>query len=589
MNTLINKLTKIVSQAFIQEGYNATYGEVTLSDRPDLCQYQCNGAFSCAKKIKANPIQVANNIVEKIARKGVFKEITIAGAGFINFIVEDEYLGNHIAEMAADSKLGANISQTPLKIIMDYGGPNVGKPLHVGHLRAAIIGESLKKIARFMGNEVISDVHLGDWGLQMGMIIVELKRMNPTWVYFDDNYTGEYPEESPIQFSDFEETYPRASQRAKENKEVLEEARRATNELQDGKRGYIALWKHFIDISTADLKKSYDKLFVQFDLWNGESDVQSIIPRMIKYLLEKEYAYESDGAQVIAVAEEKDDYEIPPFMLSKSDGSSLYSTTDLATILQRVEDYKPDAIWYVVDSRQSLHFKQVFRCAYKTNVVTNGCKLEHLGFGTMNGTDGKPFKTRDGGVMKLNNIIKLVEDNVMNRLEEERLGMEYDELEKKQIAHFAGVAALKFADLMNYRTRDYVFDIEKFSSFEGKTGTYLLYSTVRIKSILKKAKEANMEISKNNSAKSTAELGLQLQLALFPEALEKAYTERAPSYICDFIYSLASEFNKFYHEHRILTEENENTRSSWLGLLSFTHEVMSTCLELLAINVPQRL
>jgi arginyl-tRNA synthetase len=589
MLSLKKKLTKLVAEVFVNQGFDAMYGEVTVSDRPDLSQFQCNGAFALAKSMKQNPLDIAKRIVAQIPKEGVFKEIGIAGAGFINFVLEDAFLKSHLGEMKDSENLGLEKPSKPKKIILDYGGPNVGKPLHVGHLRTAIIGESLKRISRRLGHEVIGDVHLGDWGLQMGMILVELKRLHPDWIYFQDDFSGEYPKKSPITYEDFENTYPIASKRAKEDLAVMEEARRATKDLQEGKHGYMALWRHFIEVSVAALKKSYQRLFVEFDLWRGESDVQEIIPDMVGSLKKEGFAYESDGAFVIDVNEDGDEHVIPPFMLSKSDGSALYSTTDLATILQRKRDFSPDAIWYVVDMRQSLHFKQVFRCSYKTGILSSDTTLCYLGFGTMNGKDGKPYKTRDGGVMQLDALMDMVEQKARERLEIENIGLSYDGEEKKQIANYVGMAALKYADLMNHRTKDYVFDIERFLSFEGRTGAYLLYAMARIKSLQRKAKEQGFAVGKIGMALDEIERALQLKLVAFSDYMESAFLEKAPNLICDYVFQLAQEFNRFYHEHRILTEENIETKQSWLGLLALTHDVMATCLDVLGIKTLDRL
>lgn len=589
MITLRKKLTDIVSEAFIQNGYEASFGNVRLSDRPDLCQFQCNGAFTCGKAQRTNPVEVAKKIVSSIKNDGVFKDIGIAGPGFINFILEDSFISKHINEILQSKNLGIKSNFEPEKIMIDYGGPNVGKPLHVGHLRTAIIGESLKRISRLLGHTVIGDVHLGDWGLQMGMIIVELKRQNPSWVYFDENFDGDYPKESPLSYDDFENTYPLASKRAKEDEDIMKEAREATKQLQKGNPGYLALWSHFVNISVSALKKSYDKLFIDFDLWLGESNAQDIIEEMVEDLKNKGFTYESEGALVIDVKEDTDDQEIPPFMVYKSDGSTLYSTTDLATILKRRKDYSPNSIWYVVDLRQSMHFKQLFRCAYKTNILDKDTNLSFLGFGTMNGKDGKPYKTRDGGVMQLDKLIEMIENKALERIENEKIGLNYSDEEKQEIAHLVGIAALKYADLMNHRTKDYVFDIDRFLSFEGKTGAYLLYSVVRMKSLLRKAKEQNLCIGIIKEPSSDIERDLQLKLANLSDIANKAFEEKAPNYICDYAYNLAADFNRFYHEHKILTQEDSELRSAWLGLINLVHEVMSTCIDVLGIKSPERL
>lgn len=587
MEKLIEKLSTIVMDKFQKCGYDRQYGVVTVSNRPDLCQFQCNGALPAAKKYKISPVQIANSVAAALKEVQAFKEVSVAGPGFINITITDSFLADYINQMAEDKLYGCQKTEHPKTIIIDYGGANVAKPLHVGHLRAAIIGESIKRIARFLGNKVIGDVHLGDWGLNMGMVISEVKRRNPSLPYFDDNFTGEYPKDPPFTIDELEEIYPAANKLCKSDDAAMEEARKATAELQDGKRGYVALWKHIINVSVADLKKNYGNLNVEFDLWNGESDSQKYIGPMVEMLKEKGFPYESEGALVIDVAEPTDTHPVPPFILLKSDGASLYSTTDLATILERVEKYDPDEIIYVVDKRQGLHFEQVFRCAKKTGIAKRDLKFYFVGFGTMNGKDGRPFKTREGGVMRLRDLIDIIKDSVRDKLlENSSIGK--DEVE--DIARKVGLSALKYGDLSNQVTKDYVFDIERFSSFEGNTGPYILYTVVRIKSILRKAGVNPDELSgRMLEPCSDTERDLMLKLSKFNEAVETALADMAPNKICEYIYDLSNLFNKFYHENRIISEEDPDRKNSWLNLITLTKNVLETALDLLGIEAPDKM
>jgi arginyl-tRNA synthetase len=585
--TLREELTNIVSDAFSKLGYDKNLGIVTVSNRPDLCQFQCNGAMAGAKIYKKNPFEIATNVVEILKESSEFSKIEVVRPGFINITLDNKYLADYIEKISKDERLGCPKEEKSLNIVIDYGGPNVAKPLHVGHLRSAIIGESLKRVSSFLGHNVKGDVHLGDWGLQMGMVISEIKITYPDLVYFDDSYEGEYPKDIPITISDLETMYPRASSKAKSDEKRMEEAREATKELQAGKKGYMALWKQIVNISVEDLKKNYKKLDVDFDLWLGESDSQCLIEDMVNKLKRDGYAYESQGALVVDVSEP--DRELPPFIVYKSDGSALYSTTDLATIVQRINDYNPDLILYVVDNRQGNHFRQVFNCAYKTKIAKENLKLEHIGFGTMNGTDGKPYKTRDGGVMRLSDLIKITEDKAKEKMKEANISTKFDEEEETKVAQMVGLAALKYADLSNYRAKDYIFNIERFSSFEGATGPYLLYTTVRIKSILRKASELGFKPAKIMKPSSVYEIDLMLKLIQMPDALRKVFEDRAPNKVCEYVYELATAFNRFYHEHRIISETDEVLRDSWLGLCDLTEKSMVHILTLLGIKVPDRM
>ena len=586
MKKLMEQMAEELSAAFEKSGYDPSYGKVTVSNRPDLCEFQCNGAMAGAKAYKKAPFMIADDVVAYLKDSQVFSMAEVVKPGFINLKVKGEFLADYLKEMAADEKLSVSAAKEPKTIIIDYGGPNVAKPLHVGHLRSAIIGESIKRLGRFMGHEMIGDVHLGDWGLQMGLIITELHERKPDLVYFDDSYTGEYPEEPPFTIS--EEIYPTASGRSKEDEAYKEAAMQATYQLQHGHRGYQGILKHILDVSVTDLKKNYERLDVSFDLWKGESDAQPYIPDMVQYLKDNGYAYVDDGALVVDVREDTDTKEIPPCMILKSDGASLYNTTDLATIIERMKLYHPDEILYVVDKRQELHFVQVFRCAKKTGIVKEDTKLTFLGFGTMNGKDGKPFKTREGGVMRLENLIREITEKMYEKITENRT---VSEEEAKATAKMVGMAAIKYGDLSNQAAKDYVFDVDRFTSFEGNTGPYILYTIVRIKSILNKYKESgkSMDDIKILSATSESEKALMLEAAKFGSVMENVYEELAPHKICAYIYDLANAFNRFYHETKILAEEDEQKQKSYIALLTLTRDILTTCIDLLGFEAPERM
>lgn len=555
----MEKIVEIISaefaKAFTACGYDSKYAKVTVSNRPDLCEYQCNGAMAAAKEYRKAPIMIANDIVSKLQDSPIFDQINAVNPGFINFNLNGKFVCQYVQNMKEDLLFGCEKVKQPKKIVIDYGGANVAKPLHVGHLRSAVIGESIKRMCAYVGNDVIGDVHLGDWGLQMGLIIVELKLRKPDLVYFDAGFTGEYPEEAPFTISELEEIYPCANAKSKENEDFKEEARQATFELQNGNKGYLALWHHIINVSIADLKKNYDNLNVHFELWKKESDAQPYIPDMVEYMKNNNYTRISEGALVVDVKEESDTKEIPPCMILKSNGATLYNTTDLATIVERMKLFNPDHIIYVVDKRQELYFDQVFRCARKTKLVNPDTDLTFIGFGTMNGKDGKPFKTRDGGVMRLENLIKEINDAVYDKIMENR---SVSEEEARNTAKIVGLSALKYGDLSNQATKDYVFDIERFTSFEGNTGPYILYTIVRIKSILNKYLEKNSLANENILAPvSESEKELMLLLAKYNEVIENAVEELAPHKICSFVYELSNAFNKFYHENKILACEDQ--------------------------------
>ena len=561
MKTIIGCIEEVMMEAFQASGYEEKFGKVTVSNRPDLCEYQCNGAMAAAKAYRKAPIMIANDVVEKLQDKSIFESAQAVNPGFINLKVNRNFLASYLNEMARDENLSVEKTETPKTIVIDYGGPNVAKPLHVGHLRSAIIGESIKRMGRFLGHKVIGDVHLGDWGLQMGLIITELSKRQPDLVYFAEDYQGEYPEEAPFTVSELEEIYPTASKKSKEDEAYKNEALEATLELQKGRRGYRALWDQIMKVSVADLKKNYEKLSVDFDLWKGESDADPYIPGLVDYLKEKGYAYMDQGALVVDVKEESDTKEIPPCMILKSDGASLYTTTDLATIVQREEDFHPDEIIYVVDKRQELHFVQVFRCAKKTHLVPEKTELSFVGFGTMNGKDGKPFKTREGGVMRLERLISEINEEMYKKIVENR-SVKGDDAHKT--AQMVGLSAIKYGDLSNQASKDYVFDVDRFTSFEGNTGPYILYTIVRIKSILNRYKEegGSPEEGEILGAANDSEKALMMALSKLNAVIQPAFQEKAPHKICSYIYELANAFNSFYHETKILGEENEDQKST---------------------------
>ena len=595
MKKILDLITDEVTKAFTECGYDAKYAKVTLSNRPDLCEYQCNGAMAAAKEYKKAPFMIADEVVEKLAANPIFAMAESVKPGFLNLKIDEAYLADYVAKMQEDEgRFGCEKTEAPKTIMIDYGGPNVAKPLHVGHLRSAIIGESVKRIGKFMGHNVIGDVHLGDWGLQMGLIITELKQRRPELVYFNDTYTGEYPEEAPFTISELEEIYPTASKKSKEDEAYKEAAMQATFELQHGKRGYQALLKHILNVSVTDLKRNYANLNVSFELWKGESDAQPYIPDMVQKMKDDGFAYISDGALVVDVKEDTDTKEIPPCMILKSDGASLYNTTDLATMVWRMKDYNPDELIYVVDKRQELYFTQVFRCARKTGIVKPETELKFLGFGTMNGKDGRPFKTRDGGVMRLEHLISGINEEMLAKIQEnqktkENLGISTEEAENT--AKMVALAAIKYGDLSNQASKDYIFDIDRFTSFEGNTGPYILYTIVRIKSILNKYHGLGKDDSGAviEAAHSKSEKDLMLELSKFNAVMESAFEETAPHKICSYIYDLANAFNSFYHGTKIMSEENETVQKSYIRLLELTKSVLETCIDVLGFSAPERM
>ena len=588
MKKFIDYITEEMMAAFEKAGYDKDYGKVTISNRPDLCEYQCNGAMAGAKKYKKAPLMIAEEVVGCLEGSPVFSSAQAVKPGFINLKIQEGLLAAYLHEMQKDDHLSVDLVKEPKTIILDYGGPNVAKPLHVGHLRSAIIGESIKRMGRFLGHKMIGDVHLGDWGLQMGLIITELKERQPDLVYFQEDYEGEYPKEAPFTIGELEEIYPAASARSKEDESYKEKAMAATHQLQQGNRGYRALWNHIMTVSVNDLKKNYEKLNVTFDLWKKESDAQPYIPEMVEYMKREGYAHLDNGALVVDVKEESDTKEIPPCMILKSDGASLYNTTDLATIVERMKLFHPDEIIYVVDKRQELYFTQVFRCARKTKLVEENTGLYFLGFGTMNGKDGKPFKTREGGVMRLERLLAEITDEMYKKIIENRNVKDED---ARRTAEIVGLSAIKYGDLSNQASKDYVFDVDRFTSFEGDTGPYILYTIVRIKSILNRFTQdgGSLEEGQIKEAVSESEKALMLELTRFNSVVENAFEEKAPHKICGYIYDLANAFNRFYHEVKILAEEDAKKKQSYIALLLLVRCVLEECIEVLGFEAPERM
>ena len=579
MKALTQILTEKLSAAFEACGYSAELGTVVTSDRPDLCQFQCNGAFAGAKLYKKAPRMIAQEAANKLADDDSFAKIEVVGAGFINMDASDKLLLSYVKDVLSDENLGIPQAEKPETIVLDYGGPNVAKPLHIGHLRSAVIGESLKRLAAATGRKTIADVHLGDWGLQIGLVIAELKERHPDWECFKEGFDPASFSGMPLTVDELNEVYPFASAKSKENDEFKAKAKAVTAELQKGAPAYIALWKEIIKISVADIKSNYDKLNVSFDYWYGESDAEKFVPELLDTLNSKGLMYESQGAMVVDVAEDSDKVTIPPVIIKKSDDSNIYATTDLATIIQRTKEWKPDMIWYVVDSRQSLHFTQVFRCAKKANIVSDECSLEHLGFGTMNGTDGKPYKTREGGVMRLEVLYDMVYDYAKGMVDKSTHSAEED---KADIARRVAVAAIKFGDLINHRAKDYIFDLDKFMAAEGKTGSFLLYSVARVNSILNKT--GGSDSFDSAEIYSDSERAMLLGIAMSGEAFGLAFRDRAPNIVCENAYKLAELFAKFYHENHIVDEPDENKKRAWINICAAVKTMLEKHLDILGIE-----
>lgn len=586
MSELLKILSKETESAFEKAGFDAGLGRITVSNRPDLCEFQCNGAMAGAKQYHVAPIEIANKVAEELKKSDKFSSVEAVMPGFLNLKLDAEFLGGFVKEISEDENLGCDRSKKDGTIIIDYGGANVAKPLHIGHLRSAIIGESIKHILNYNGYKTIGDVHLGDWGLQMGLIIMELKDRQPDLPYFDDSYTGEYPAEAPFTISELEEIYPKASAKSKEDEAFKKAAQLATVALQNGHRGYTAIWKHIIDVSVADLKKNYGNLAVEFDLWKGESDAQPYIPDMVQAMIDSGIAYESDGAIVVDIAEETDSKEFPPCIIRKSDGGANYETSDLATLVEREKLYKPSGYVYLADKRQELHYTQFFRVARKAGIVPTA-DLKFIGFGTMNGKDGKPFKTRSGGVMRLEYLLEETKETMLEKI---KANGTMDEAEADKTAGIVALSALKYGDLSNQASKDYVFDIERFTSSEGNTGPYLLYTIVRIKSILRKYEETFGKTESEILAPSSdGQRALMLSLCAWPETARVAAEDLAPHKICSYLYDVANNFNRFYHDTNIMKEEDSKKQQSYIGLLKLARRVMEDGISLLGFEAPERM
>jgi arginyl-tRNA synthetase len=582
-------LSAVVGEAFAVCGLDPSFGLVTGADRPDLCQYQCNGAMPAAGRAKKKPRDVAEAVAAILRKNPIFADIAIAGPGFINVTLTDAWLADRANAALVDPRLGVPTTDAPRKVVVDFGGPNVAKPMHVGHLRSSIIGDCLQRLFRFVGDEVVSDIHLGDWGLQMGMLIAELARRRPELPYFDEAFAGPYPDEPPVSLADLEEMYPAASGRCKEDAVAMEEARKATFALQGGNPGYRAVWRHFVNVSVAALKRDFGSLGIAFDVWNGESAYHDRLTPFVNRYKAVGLAVESQGATVIDVTEPGDKKALPPLILVNSEGGFLYAATDLATLEERIVDMGARSILYVVDKRQGLHFTQVFRGAKKGIAGADAVELEHVDFGTMNGADGKPFKTRAGGVMKLSDLLAMVVEKAAARMEENHLAESYPPDERRAIAATVGLATLKYADLSNHRSSDYVFDLEKFSQFEGRTGPYLLYTAVRIKSILRKIGVAETGGERVAPPTEGVERDLTLQTLRLADVIAATLRQRAPHYLCEYLYDLAQAFSRFYQQCHIANEQDPVKKGAWLALSRLTLAELTLGLTLLGVDVPERM
>ncbi len=589
MASLRSLLTDIFSRAFKKCGYDPAYGQVVESQRPDLCQFQCNGALAASKAAKKNPRDIAKQLVESIERNDTISALSVAGPGFVNITLADDFLARHLNAVAADPRLGCPPDKRGGTVVVDYGSPNVAKPMHVGHLRNAIIGQCFCRLFEFLGRRVVADNHVGDWGTQMGMLICAIRDKDPSLPYFDESRGGPYPAEPPVGIEELERIYPAASAKCKSDPEAMARAQKATVELQNGRPGYVALWQHFVRVSVERLRRDFDKLGVTFDHWLGESFYQKRMETLVKRLREEKVARESEGAVVIDVAQGSDTKEIPPLMLMKSDGAFLYGTSDLATLEYRMETFEPTEIIYVVDMRQSLHFVQLFRAARLARIVPEGVRLEHAGFGTVNGPDGKPFKTREGGVMPLGDLLDMVYAKAYERMIEAGMAGDSSEEDKRGIARAVGLAALRFADLQNHRASDYVFDIDKFLQFEGKTGPYVQYCAVRIKSILRNASERKLSPATIIAPSGEAERALVILLGQFPDSVRISADNLTPNTLCDWAYNVAQTFSGFYRDCHVLRETDAARQASWLSLIKLVLDELSLALHLLGMEIPERM
>lgn len=564
-------------------GYDVEEVTLNISSRPEFGDYQYNGIMSLAKKYHKNPREIAEELLILLKKDDLYKDVNMAGPGFINITFSDEQLVKHMNELLQNIEINYTGIE-PKKIFFDYGGANVAKALHVGHLRSANIGEALKRLCKSLGCNVMADAHLGDWGRPIGLVMLEIKKRQPSLPYFDSTFTGKYPEKSPVTNADLMEIYPIASEKAKNDEIYMEEAREITAQFQNGDKGLTALWDQIMKVSKTDIKRIYDKLNTTFEIWEGESDGNRYVPELIEYLEEKNLIKESQGARIIEVQKTDDDHEIPPLLLVKSNNSTSYETTDLACIWERMKLHNPDEIWYLTDSRQALHFEQTFRAARISEIVKPETKLEFIPFGTMNGKDGKPFKTRDGGVMTLESLLNLAEEECEKKILPNIIGEE-----RKKVAEQVSLAAVKYADLIPYRLTNYVFDPVKFSDLQGKTGPYLLYSTIRMKSLLKKATESSVEFKKITTITNEYDRAIMIGLLNINNVLMKSYKTKSLNEIAEHLYKITNLFNNFYSQNRILTEENAEVKESWLCLSRIVYENNLKLLNILGIDVPDRM
>ena len=586
--SLLTELTDLVSRAFLSDGLDGAYGDVVVSQRPELAQFQCNGALSAAKPAGRSPREIADQVATKIAEDARIKDVSVAGPGFINIVLTDAAIAASAQDVIDAGDMGLPEIE-PRAILVDYGGPNVAKPLHVGHLRPAIIGEAVKRLFRLQGHNVVGDVHLGDWGTPMGQLINEIRIRMPDLPYFDETFSDPYPQDSPVTVAELEEIYPAASQRCKDDPNEAENARRATLALQNGRPGYRALWQHFRTVSVAAIKENYDELGVEFDLWYGESDVNDLLAPLIERLVVNGYAEESNGSLIVRVQTEDDNREIPPLILAKSDGATLYSTWDLATIEDRIQTLGIVEIIYIVDLRQSLHFEQVFRVARLAGIAGDDVVLEHAGNGTVNGSDGTPLKTRTGGVKTLRSLLDEATESAMSQMDDRSLAAGYPDEERLAIAHTVGLAAVKFGDLSNHRESNYTFDMNRFTSFDGKTGPYLLYGSVRMSSLLRRAGAEGVDAGGIVPPTYQAERTLLLVLARFPEVIARAASLRAPNYVAEYAYDVVAAYNRFYEQCHVLTEKDTDRRAGWVGLVAHSRAILGQLLHVLGIEVPERM
>ncbi|MBU1092985.1 MAG: arginine--tRNA ligase [Firmicutes bacterium] len=585
MKSIINLLNQIVREAFYICGYDNTNVYVQESNRPDLCDYQCNSALLLAGKLNKKPIDIGNEIKEYI-KENVHFSVKLVKPGFLNFKLKDHFIRNCLNTMIKDKNFGVCYPNMKKKIVIDYGGPNIAKPLHVGHLRPAIIGECLKRMGVYLGHHMIGDVHLGDWGLPIGLVINELMEMFPI-IKNELIIKNVYISLDFITVDLLEDIYPIASKKSKTDENYKAKATEITLELQNGNEKYKYLWEHIVNLSVLDLKKNYKELDINFELWNKESDSQKYVSDMVSYFLEHKYAYISEEAVVVDVKLPSDSRDIPPCIVLKSNKASIYTTTELATIIDRVKHINPDEIIYVVDNRQELHFEQVFRCARKTHIIPDNTKLVFVGFGTVNGKDGKPYKTRDGGTMRLNSLINEVVGEVREVLQHRRNDLLISE--QKEIAKDIAISAIKYGDLSNRISKDYIFEMDKFTSFEGNTGPYILYTAVRINSLYKKFTKTSIVLGDEISYNISDFRDLALQLLKFNGLIEKAFEDLNPQILTSYIYKLATLVNNIYHSENIILLSDVSKKCDLMNVLLLSNNILEVCSSILGMKIPSKM